>query len=369
MKILMLNYEFPPLGGGASSVSYEIAKGYVELGHSVDVVTMGFEGLPKFEIVNGINVYRVPCIRSRKEICHPHEMLTYIFSAKRFLRKHLKENKYKINHTHFIIPTGIISLWVKKKFGIPYIITSHGSDVLGYNKNGRFNAIYPLLTKIWKKIIKEAKSVTTPSRYLQNEIKKITTEGNFIVIPNGIDPRKFRPLKKEKYILCVSRLFVNKGIQDLMKALEGMDLKGWKVKIVGDGTYSEELHRLRKEYHLEACVEFLGWIDNKSDRMRELYGHASIFVLPSYFENMSIALLEALASGCNVIASNVGGNPEVVGKENLFEATNIEELKNKIKNVIYHTRKPRSAVLKKEFNLKSILKNYENLVNYHDQKH
>ena len=50
MKILMLNYEFPPLGGGASPVSYEIAKGYVELGHEVTVVTMAFQGLKKFEI-------------------------------------------------------------------------------------------------------------------------------------------------------------------------------------------------------------------------------------------------------------------------------------------------------------------------------
>ena len=50
----MLNYEFPPLGGGASPVSYEIAKGYIKLGHSVDVVTMGFKGLPKFEKKDGI---------------------------------------------------------------------------------------------------------------------------------------------------------------------------------------------------------------------------------------------------------------------------------------------------------------------------
>lgn len=185
MRILMLNYEFPPLGGGASPVSYEIAKGYVTLEHKVDVVTMGYKGLPKFEIVEGINVYRVPCIRSKKEICHPHEMLSYVFSAKLFLRKHMKTHKYDINHTHFIIPTGLVSLWLKKKYDLKYIITSHGSDVLGYNK--RFNKLYPLLKRPWKKIIKEAKVVVTPSKFLQGEIKKITNEGKFAVIPNGID--------------------------------------------------------------------------------------------------------------------------------------------------------------------------------------
>lgn len=49
MKILLLNYEFPPLGGGASPVSYEIAKHFVNTGHQVDVITMGFRGLPPFE--------------------------------------------------------------------------------------------------------------------------------------------------------------------------------------------------------------------------------------------------------------------------------------------------------------------------------
>ena len=151
MKILMLNYEFPPLGGGASPVSYEIAKGYVNLGHKIDVVTMGFKGLPNFENMDGINVYRVKCLRSKKELCHPIEMLSYIISARLFLKKHLRENKYDINHTHFIIPTGLISLWLKKNFGIPYIITSHGSDVPGFN-NDRFLFLHRF-TKLLLKII------------------------------------------------------------------------------------------------------------------------------------------------------------------------------------------------------------------------
>ena len=59
-RILMLNYEFPPLGGGASPVSYEIAKGYAKLGHKVDVVTMGFKGLPSEEKKEGMRIFRVP---------------------------------------------------------------------------------------------------------------------------------------------------------------------------------------------------------------------------------------------------------------------------------------------------------------------
>ncbi len=133
MKILLLNYEFPPLGGGASPVSYEIAKRFVNTGHNFDAVTMGFRGLPPFEIKDGINIYHVKCWRSKKEISHPREQLTYIISAVRFLKTHLRQNSYDINHTHFIIPTGIISLWLKKQHNLPYIISSRGSDVPGFN--------------------------------------------------------------------------------------------------------------------------------------------------------------------------------------------------------------------------------------------
>jgi len=90
MKILMLNYEFPPLGGGASPVGYEISKRYVERGHQVDVVTMGFGELPSFENVDGMNVYRVWSLRRKKEICQPHEILSFVLSAICFLSKRLK---------------------------------------------------------------------------------------------------------------------------------------------------------------------------------------------------------------------------------------------------------------------------------------
>ncbi len=327
LRILMLNYEFPPLGGGASPVSYEVAKGYVQSGHKVDVVTMGFKGLPAFEEIEGISVYRVPCWRSKKEICHPWEQYSYIRSAKIFLKQHLKTHTYNINHTHFIIPTGVISLWLKKKYNLPYIITSHGSDVLGYNK--RFRYIYPIVARQWKEIIKEAKVITTPSQFLQNKIKGLTSEGNFKVIPNGIDTAKFKPMKKEKRILVVARLFPNKGVQDVLDALKGLPLKekGWHVDLVGEGPYRSVLEQKCKENKLEEVVVFHGWVDNSSQEMKEFYGKASIFISASYFENLSIVLLEALASGCQVLATDVGGNPEVIGEvKNLFPAKDPQRL-------------------------------------------
>ena len=366
MRILMLNYEFPPLGGGASPVSYEIAKGYVKLGHSVDVVTMSYKNLPFYEVVDGINVYRVPCLRSKKEICHPHEMLTYIISAKRFLKNHLKKNKYDINHTHFIIPTGFVALWLKKNYQLPYIVTSHGSDVIGYNK--RFKYFYPFLINNWKKIIKEAKYVTTPSKFLQNEIKKKTNDGNFIVIPNGIDKNKFKPMKKEKKILVVSRFFENKGVQDIIEAVSEKELKqelekgNWRISIVGDGPYKNFLENKVNQKGLNNLITFKGWLDNNSKEIKELYGKAKIFISASYFESFGLTLLEALQSECYPLVSNIEGHKEILKDDKyFFGKNNTNKLRNKIKITIKSKNLNQKIIINK-FYWKNIIERYEEVL-------
>ena len=103
----------------------------LEGGFSVDVVTMGYKGLPKYEEVNkNFRIHRVKCLRSKKELCHPWEQLTYLFFGYFKCKALLKKNKFDICHCHFIIPTGVLAQKLKKKFGLEYIITAHESDVL-----------------------------------------------------------------------------------------------------------------------------------------------------------------------------------------------------------------------------------------------
>ncbi len=75
------------------------------------------------------------------------------------------------------------------------------------------------------------------------------------MIANGIDNRKFKPLKKEKRILIVARLFPNKGVQDILDALKGVDLEGWQVDIVGDGPYRSFLEKKTKEKVISAVKD------------------------------------------------------------------------------------------------------------------
>jgi len=314
MNILMLNYEYPPLGGGASPVTKSLSEELVKLGHTVDVVTMGFKGLKQKEIINGVTVYRVPSLRKKQEVCQTHEMLSYCYSAYRFLPKLLRDNNYDICHTHFIIPTGVVSYLNKNK--IPYIITSHGSDVPGHNPN-RFSIQHELLKPFWRKIVRNAKQVVTPSNYLKEMILKNVDTDNMTVIPNGFDIGSFDfdLKKKDKKILLVSRLFKFKGFQYFLEAIKDIDTD-YEINIVGEGPYKETL--VQKAKDMKVNVNFIGWLDNKSEELKNLYETSSIFVFPSTAENFPTVLLEAMSAGCAIITTNSTGCHEVVGDASLL---------------------------------------------------
>ncbi len=336
----MLNYEYPPLGGGASPVTKSLSEELVKFGHTVDVVTMGFKGLKEKEEINGVTIYRVPCIRKKQGVCQTHEMLSYCYSAYRFLPKLLRENKYDICHTHFIIPTGIVSYLNKNK--IPYIITSHGSDVPNYNPD-RFGIQHKLLKPLWNEIVKNAECITSPSEYLKNLILENFDKENYCdkikVIPNGIHPENFNPKKKEKKVLVVTRLFERKGVQYIIDAMR--DIKNYELVICGDGPYLKKLEHKISKLNV-TNIHLLGYISH--ERLKYEYETSSIFVFTSTAESFGIVLLEAMSSGCAIITTNNSGCSEVVDdaallvrpkkssniKEALIKLINNDQLRNEL---------------------------------------
>ena len=223
MRILTLNYEFPPIGGGGSPVSYELARELVAQGHEVDVVTMAFAGLPAHEVVDGINVYRVPCLRRRRELCKTHEMASFVLAALPRVAKLAAARRYDVNHTHFILPTGLLAGLLKTWSGLPFVVTVHGSDVPGYNPD-RFGLEHRLLGPMWKWILNAADQVISPSQFLRNLIRRRSPEQPVSIIPNGFRYERFRADRsKDSCILLVSRMLPRKGVQYLLAALPNHD--------------------------------------------------------------------------------------------------------------------------------------------------
>lgn len=333
-KVLVLNYEFPPLGGGASPVSYEIAERLSETGDfDIDVVTMKYKDLPSYEEVNDhFRIHRVFCLRSKKEICYPWEQLTYLVTGYLKVRSLAKKNKYSTCHCHFIIPTGVLALLLKKFFAIPYIITSHGSDVPGFNTD-RFTILHAFTGPLLRLVCRNARKVVTPSMYLKSLIlRNISpdTESTIVTIPNGIDAQKFIPQEKKKYIFSSGRLLPRKGFQYLIQAVSVEDI-GYEVHIAGDGPMKEELSRLASLSKTKVVLH--GWLDNRGDIYKNLLEQAAIYVLASEKENASIALLEAMSAGCGMITTNVSGCPETVATSGvLVEPNDVQDIGHAIKS-------------------------------------
>ena len=317
MNILVLNYEYPPIGGGGGIVSQEISELYSQLGHNVTIVTMAFGELPQHEIRNGVQVFRVKAWRKHNNVCKPWEQLTYIVSAILFLRQHLRSHAYDVCHTHFIIPSGAVAGWVKKHANIPYIITAHGSDVPGHNKK-KFKILHKLLQPFWIKIVNNAASVISPSNHLQKLMMSNYDKYCYEVIPNGLQTKWYHSLSKQQYILTLSRLQALKGVQTVIEAMAIVRPEGWSLKVVGDGPYRRELVNLAYRLGIADKVEFVGRVDNKSEQHLSLLGSASIYVSASQFENFPISVMEALCSGAYPLLSDIEAHRQLIDEDELF---------------------------------------------------
>lgn len=315
MRLLILNYEYPPIGGGGSPVTEAICRELTRLGNQVDVVTMQYRGLPKFEQEERLRIFRVFCLRSARHICYVHELFTYMVSSfcKAFFL--VRTNSYDLVHAHFSFPSGVVAYLLFKVFGTAYVITAHGSDVQGYNPE-RFVTLHRFLAPFWRVVLRNAKAITSPSHSLAELIERNNRRPIRIeIIPNGIQSDWIESGKKGPYILVVSRLFERKGIQYFLKALEGISL-GYQIDIVGEGPNRSALEELIKT--IPDTVIFHGWLDNRSEALAALYRRASIFVFSSMAENFPISLLEAMLSGAAIIATDIGACREVLGGTGRF---------------------------------------------------
>ena len=309
MRIMMLNYEYPPIGGGASPITRALSEELARAGHAVDVVTMGYRGLPFREVlIDGrLRVFRVPALRASPVRAITVEMASYILSALPLALGLAARHRYDVIHAHFLMPTGVLAAAVKRLTGLPLVVTIHGSDVPGYNPD-RFKRGHRLLAPLWRQLVQATDAIISPSNYLRGLLQR-GADVPVDVIPYGFQLPEAGAVPRRRRILFASRLFPRKGAQHLLQALEGVDLAGWEVVIAGDGPMLGPLQEQARQLGLD--VLFPGFV--KGQELQDLYASSAIFVFPSLHDNFPVVLLEALSAGCAVITNNVTGMPEVVG--------------------------------------------------------
>lgn len=314
MNVLMLNYEYPPLGGGGSNACKYILKELSKAKVDVDLVTSSATDELETEKIGGsINVYRLPINKNNIHYWTQKEIISYSWKARKFVKKLIEERKYDLCHTFFGFPCGAIAYLFRRE--IPYIVSLRGSDVPGFNE--RFSLQYVFLKPIIRRVWKNAAAVIANSEGLKELALEIQPIVKIDIIHNGIDTEAFKPVTKETNtklrILCVSRLIKRKGIDYLLESIALVkEIFGddFEVCIIGEGDQEQELKEMSKQLKIDDVVIFEGYIEHS--KLPEFYSNSDIFILPSLNEGMSNTILEAMASGLPIITTDTGGTKELI---------------------------------------------------------
>jgi glycosyltransferase involved in cell wall biosynthesis len=311
MDILIINSEYPPIGGGASHASRNIAEMMVSRGHTVRIITARHRDLPAKEILGGVEIHRVFTAKRKIDRSGPFEqglfMLTGSLKAIQLCRTICPDAALAF----FGIPGGAVARVLHLTKRIPYIVSLRGGDVPGFRPYD-FGAYHFLMAPLIRSVWKHASGVVANSHGLKLLATRFYPAIPVDIIPNGVQANLYQPAQPggKNRLLFASRLTHQKGLDILLKALATLQPLEWHLTIAGDGPRRADWESLSHSLGLQQRVDFVGWVDD--EQLRKNYDAADIFVLPSRHEGMPNVVLEAMACGLPVIATGIAGSEELV---------------------------------------------------------
>ena len=320
MRLLMLNNEFPPLGGGTGTVNQAMLQQFDRFGGcEIDLITSALGNVYEKEAFSErIRVYKVP-VRNRN-IHHSsnRELIEYAARSLCLALKLQRKNPYDLCFAWSAVPAGAVALALKRLRGLRYIVRVCGPDIPGFER--RYQMIHSLIAPLIRRVWRGAEQVIAKSHGEIDLIRAADHRVNALLIPNGVDLERFKqsqsvPDEGPLQLLCVGRLIERKGQHHLIDAVKRLTYEGVNVMLdligTGDARSANEAQVAR--LGLTERVRFLGYVPR--EKIAQHYAAAHVFVLPSYNEGMSVALLEAMASGLAVVVTPTGGTSELIDPE------------------------------------------------------
>jgi glycosyltransferase involved in cell wall biosynthesis len=327
MKICLITSSYK-LGAGDPSVPFLVksVQHLKDRGVDVHVFAPSYEGLGS-QVVDGVPVYRFRYFFRRWEnLTHkqgaPNRIRNplYLFVALFYILFGLvhavwfcRKQRFDLIHVHWPFPHGIWGYAASRLSGAPVVLTFHGAEVLLCKK-------FFFVRYFLRHALKHAEAVLCNSRYTANEVAKLTDK-SIEILPFGCTvearPSVKDPRKPVKDLLFAGRLIARKGVDYLLRAMPLLHENGTlRLHIVGDGDKAAAWKRLAHELQLRDTVIFHGAIS--TEELQAQYANADVFVLPAIFdergdtEGLGVVLVEALSFRTPVVASNVGGIPDVI---------------------------------------------------------
>ena len=363
----MLNYEFPPIGGGAAKANLCLLKQYAGRDDlHVDMLTSAPKpGFKSEKFSENITIHKVGIHKKHLHFWRRIEVIEWLIKAGFHYRRLLRKNNYDLAHAFFGFPTG----WhcYRNAGRLPYIISLRGSDVPG--QHARFQFEYKILAPTFRQIWKKASALIACSKGLKERALLFMPSVSIDVIPNGVELDRFFPAETTEKsevlrLLTVGRLSVTKRIEMLIEAVEILHRTACKVRltIVGGGKMEQQFRKIVAERELRDIIKITGRID--SNKMPDVYQNNDIFISASMQEGMSNAMLEAMASGLPIVTTRCEGLAELIdGNGIIVEQESIEEIAKAIKQLADdpELRKQMSIAAKKQaekFNWTNIASSY-----------
>lgn len=316
MKILLLCYEYPPVGGGGGRMAHRVAAALVRRGHQVRVQTAAWKDLPHHEWVEGVEVFRTFGFRRRAEACSVPEMGAYLATSFVPSLRHVWQWKPDMIHAHFAVPTGALAWAVAQLTRCSYFLTCHLGDLPGgtpEQTDGLFRWFGPLIRPVWR----GARGISASSSFAVG-LAAAAYGCHPKLILNGIplEPRPLRPLPPphQVQLLAVGRFNPQKNFPWLLETLAPLatsqNLPPWKLILIGDGPERKQIEDLIRSRNLQNHVTLTGWVSEES--LHQHLASSQILLMPSLAEGNPVAALEALNYGLAILGSDTPGLSDLI---------------------------------------------------------
>jgi len=323
MRICLVNALFYPFSGGVEKHMYELSRELVRQGVDVTVATAKLKGTAAYEEIDGVKVHRVPCLEIRVPGLYPPPL---IISPLFYWQLRKLDRQYRFDLIHLqnrFFPDFDTTAVYAKLHKKPFMMTIHNARPVGISPQITvFGLAYDWLVGRWPFAL--ADRIIAVSEWVKYDIAKYRIDpGKIVPVHNGINVGQFRATEarnvRQQYgigdgpmLLFAGRVITQKGLPYLIDAMPALLEKcpGVKLFLIGRGN---ELARLKKKVSamgLGKSVIFPGYVSE--EMLKEAYGTCDLFVLPSVWEVLPIATLEAMSSGKAVVCTDAGGNRELV---------------------------------------------------------
>ena len=300
MRLLLCNYEYPPLGGGGGVVMAALARELARR-HEVFVLTSGGLGLPRSEVDSGVQVRRAPVwFRNSLAVANLPSMLMYLPSGLAAGVKLLSQQRFDVINTHFVVPTGPLGAALATLFSVPNVVSVHGGDLYDPSKKMSPHR-QPLLHPAIRRMLRRADAVVGQSKDTLERVRSIYhVDRATDLIPLGIerppprsqDARQQLDIPESSFVMvAVGRVVARKAAPQLAEVLAGLRDPQALLLVVGDGPEAGAVLRAASERGVAGQLRHLGQVSDATKYLA--LSAADVFVSTSQHEGFGLVFLEA----------------------------------------------------------------------------